>query len=184
MESHGAEVHTAAVAGLLEPTYWLVFGTEWQGDGLLAEAAAAVAPEVIARDAIAGDTYQVLGCADLFARKLGVRVVFFSELTRMFSAAGRSWADLGVDWQSALRELSAGQFLAIYLSVSRKSYDLVCDPSAWPEAAGSSTELEHLRLTTTDVIAARWSAYVKGLAAAADLGGLGECPPQLIHRLG
>lgn len=166
MESHGAEADTAAMAGLVEPAYWLVFGTEWHGDGLLAEAAAAVAPEAIPRDAIAGDTYQVLGCADLFARRHAVRVIFFSELTGMFAAAGRTWADLGVDWQSALRELSAGRFPAIYLSVSRDSYHLICDPSHGPNAAGLSADLEQLRHMTTDEIADKWSAHAKGLRAA------------------
>jgi hypothetical protein len=166
MESNGAEAGAAAVGDLLDPAYWLVFGTEWHGDGLVAEAAAAVAPEAIPRDAITGDAFQVLGCADLFARRHCVRVVFFSELTRMFAAAGRSWADLGVDWQSALRELSAGRFPAIYLRVSRKSYDLICDPLGKPEAAGPSAELEQLRVMTTDEIANKWSAYAKGLLAA------------------
>jgi hypothetical protein len=166
MESHDTEADSAAVAGLIEPAYWLVFGTGWDGDGLVAEAAAAVAPEVIPPDAITSDTYQVLGCADLFARKHRVRVVFFSELTRMFAAAGRSWADLGVDWQRALRELSAGRYPAIYLSVSRHSYDLICDPSPRHGATELSRELERLRHITADEIAESWPTYAKRVVAA------------------
>jgi len=166
MESHVGHADAQAAAGLLKPAYWLVFGIEWHGDGAVAEAAAAVGPAVVPRDAVSGDTYQVLGCADLFARRHGLRVIFFSELTRMFAAAGRSLADLGVDWQSALRELSAGRFPAIYLSVSRRSYDLICDPSPRPGATELSAELERLRRLTADEIAERWPEYAKRLVAA------------------
>lgn len=56
------------------------------------DAAFAVAPEVIPRDGLSNDAYQVLACADLHAGKQAVRVVLFSDLTRMFASAGRSWA--------------------------------------------------------------------------------------------
>lgn len=170
MERNSGQADTVTAPDLLRPAYWLVFGTEWHGDGIVSEAAAAVAPGVIPRDAITGDVDQVLGCADLFARKHGRRVIFFSELTRMFAVAGRSWADLGVDWQSALRELAEGRFPAIYLTVSRRGYDLICDPSLGSDAAGPSTELEQLRQMATDDIADRWSAYAKGLVAADTAG--------------
>ncbi len=61
---------------------------------------------MIPRDTLSRDAVQILGCADLYARKHGPRVVFFSDLTRMFTAAGTSWAQLGVDWESALQELA------------------------------------------------------------------------------
>src|SRR5262249_15016978 len=58
------------------------------GDGDLAETAVALAPPIIPRDALCHDAYQVLGCADLYARKHAQRVVFFSDLTSMFTTAG------------------------------------------------------------------------------------------------
>ena len=104
-----ADVRRAdAAVDLLYPSYWLVSGLEWQGDGELAEAAMAVAPGMIPRDALSHDARQVLGCADLYSRKHGQRVVFFSDLTRMFAEAGTSWSQLGVDWERALRELRPG----------------------------------------------------------------------------
>ena len=57
---------------------------------------------MIPRETLSRDAVQILGCADLYARKHGQRVVFFSDLTRMFTTAGTSWAQLGVDWESAL----------------------------------------------------------------------------------
>jgi hypothetical protein len=64
---------------------------------------------MIPREALSSDAIQVLGCADLYARQHRSRVVFFSDLTRMFSTAGTSWAQLGVDWKSALQELRTGR---------------------------------------------------------------------------
>lgn len=52
-----------------EPGHWLVAGLDWPGGGGLAEAAFAVAPELIPCDKLSNDAYQVLGCADLYARK-------------------------------------------------------------------------------------------------------------------
>lgn len=52
-----------------EPGYWLVAGLEWPGSGGLAEVAFAVAPEMIPRDGLSRDAYQLLGCSDLYAGK-------------------------------------------------------------------------------------------------------------------
>ena len=55
MQSRRASSRCAAVDELLHPAYWLVSGLEWQGDGELAEAAIAVAPGMIPRDALSHD---------------------------------------------------------------------------------------------------------------------------------
>lgn len=115
-----------AAVDLQSPSYWLVSGLEWQGDGELAEAAMAVAPGLIPRDALSHDARQVLGCADLYSRKYRQRVVFFSDLTRMFAEAGTYWAQLGVDWERALRELQAGVFPAMLLTISERAYISIC----------------------------------------------------------
>ncbi len=83
---------TRADDELLHPSYWLVHGLRWQGDRDVAEAAVAIAPGMIARESLSRDAFQILGCADLYARKHRERVVFFSDLTRMLTAAGTSWA--------------------------------------------------------------------------------------------
>lgn len=116
MRTEPPSVMADAAGELVNPEYWLVFGLEWSGsEGRVAEvgvaeAAVAVTPGMIPRDAVGHDAYQVLGCADLYARKHAERVVFFSDLTRMFTTAGTSWAQLGVDWENALRELREGSF--------------------------------------------------------------------------
>ena len=83
---------TRAADELLHPSYWLVYGLPWEGDGVMAEAALAIAPGMIARESLSRDAFQILGCADLYAAKRGQSVVFFSDLTRMFTTAGTSWA--------------------------------------------------------------------------------------------
>ena len=127
---------------LVNPGYWLVFGLEWQGDGGMAEAALAIAPGMIPCEALSRDAYQVLGCADLYARKHAQRVVFFSDLTRMFTAAGTSWAQLGVDWEAALRELQHGPLPAMFLTISDRAHLLICDPASSPLTAGPGRAAE------------------------------------------
>ena len=52
---------------LLSPAYWLVAGLEWPGEPGLNEAAWAIAPDLIPRETLGNDAYQVLGCAHLYA---------------------------------------------------------------------------------------------------------------------
>ena len=90
---------------LLHPAYWLVYGLPWPDDSDKAEAAIAISPATIPRRILSWDAAQILDCVDLYARKRAEHVVFFSDLTRMFTLAGTSWVTLGVDWESALQEL-------------------------------------------------------------------------------
>src|SRR5260221_8881052 len=131
MQADPRRADAAAPEEVLNPPYWLVFGLEWPGagDGGMAEAALAVAPGMIPRELVSRDSYQVLGCADLYARKHAERVIFFSDLTRMFTAAGTSWAELGVDWENALQELVVGPFPAMFLTISERAHLLICDPA-------------------------------------------------------
>ena len=120
-----------AAGQLANPGYWLGSGLEWPGghDGW-AEAAVAVAPGMIPRSQLSSDACQVLGCADLYAARHGLRVVFFSDLTRVFTTAGTSWAELGVDWEAALAEFCDGPHPAMYLTISYRAYLHICDSAA------------------------------------------------------
>jgi hypothetical protein len=164
----------AANDALFKPEYWLVSALEWQGDAPAAEAAVAVAPRLILRDTVSTDAYQVLGCADLYARKHGLRVVFFSDLTRMFNEAGTSWRQLGVDWASALRELTDGQFPAMYLMFSVGAHLAICSPfgpeqSAARAVATADYERELVRNAVAARLARDWSAYMRSAAAVGRL---------------
>ena len=150
---------------LLLPAYWLVHGLPWQRDGGMAEAAVATAPGMIPRETLSRDAFQILGCADLYARKHGPRVVFFSDLTRMFTTAGTSWAQLGVDWENALREIEDGPFPRLFLTISERAHLFICDPAtdlltAGPDDAQEASEAEHrlVRQAITSKLAALHAA--------------------------
>jgi len=153
---------------LMHPSYWLVHGLPWQGDGDLAEAAVAIAPGMISRDSLSRDASQILGCADLYARKHRSRVVFFSDLTRMFTAAGTSWAQLGIDWDGALRELQDGRFPAMFLTISQRAHIFICNaatrlllygPDGQEEATNAERQL--VRQAIASQLTADWPPYMQ-----------------------
>ena len=129
---------------------------------------------MIPRDALSHDARQVLGCADLYSRKHGQRVVFFSDLTRMFTEAGTSWSQLGVDWERALRELRTGEFPVMLLTISERAYISICDPAVRPltitpdggteEAADDDREL--VRQAITRQLVADWPLYMQRIIDA------------------
>jgi hypothetical protein len=157
---------------LLNPSYWLVFGLEWRGGSAMAEAAVAVAPGTIPRGALSHDAYQVLGCADLYAHRYGLQVIFFSDLSRMFTDAGTSWFELGVDWENALRELCDGTYPAMFLTVSESAYLSICNPEtslpgvAAADAHAAGDERELIRQVITRQLASDWSPYIHSLMGA------------------
>jgi hypothetical protein len=153
---------------LLHPSYWLVHGLEWPGNGDLAEAALAIAPGMIPRDTLSHDAFQILGCADLYTRKHGALVIFFSDLTRMFTTAGTSWTQLGIDWESGLRELEDGPFPKLFLTISERAHLFICDPAtnlltAGPEDAQEEAEAERrlVRQAITGKLDADWPSYMQ-----------------------
>ena len=166
----GPQLDDPRAAEELHPAYWLVYGLLWRGDGDLAEAAAAIAPGMIARESLSRDAFQILGCADLYARKHRSRVIFFSDLTRMFTAAGTSWAELGIDWESALQELHDGPFPAMLLTISQRAdlficnaatRLLLCGPDGEQEATDAERELE--RQAIARALTADWPPYLQQL---------------------
>jgi len=148
---------------LLAPAYWLVAGLDRPGGPGLGEAAWAIAPDLVPRDTLSSDAYQVLGCAHLYAGKHSARVVFFSDLTRMFATAGTSWVSLGVDWRSALAELQNGPYPSMFLTVTEQAQLLICDPTSWSTGCArkpAQPERELVRQAVADKLIADWSGYM------------------------
>ena len=161
---------------LLDPEYWLIFGLEWTGGPDMAEAAYAVAPGVIPRHMLGEDACQILECADLYVGKRGGRAIFFSDLTRMFASAGKSWPDLGVDWEAALADLQSGSFPALYLTISQRAHLSICDAATrlimyGPSGREEATEAERdlARQVLARQLAADWPGYVRSLIEAGKL---------------
>jgi hypothetical protein len=133
----------------------------------------AIAPGMISRETLSRDAFQILGCADLYARKHGSRVVFFSDLTRMFTTAGTSWAHLGVDWGSALRGLTDGPFPRLFLTISERAHLFICDPATDTLLTGpgdaqepAETERHLVRQAITGKLATDWPTYMQQIIAA------------------
>ena len=164
----------AGISGqLAEPDYWLITGLERPGGSELAEAAFAVAPGLVPREVLSYDAGQVLGCADLYAARHRVRVVFFSDLTRMFASAGRSWASLGVNWEAALDELHHGAHLSMYLTITERAFVLMCDSAVTHSEPGIDDERELVRQAMAERLVADWPGYVTGLARSGRLRDVG-----------
>jgi hypothetical protein len=160
---------------LIHPPYWLVSALEWQSDGDVSESAVAIAPSIIPRELVSYDARQVLGCADLYARKHRQRVVFFSDLTRMFTDAGTSWSQLGVDWQSALLELGGGQFPGLFLTISERAYLVIAGATAATasalaeDARNREDERQLVRTSMARQLDSDWPQYIRTAANAGRL---------------
>lgn len=159
-----------------QPAYWLVSGLDWPAGERIAEAAVAVAPTLIPRDALSPDAYQILGCANLYASKHKHRVIFFSDLTRMFADAGTSWTELGVDWERALSELHTGSFPAVFLAISERVYHCICNPASEGRlpaggVAGDATrdDREVVREAIGRQLSGDWPAYMQALIDAGQI---------------
>ena len=160
---------TRATDELLHPSYWLVHGLPWQGDGNIVEAAIAIAPGMIDRETLSRDAFQILGCADLYVAKRGQSVVFFSDLTRMFTTAGTSWVQLSIDWESALQELQDGPFPGLLLTISQRAHIFICDAAtrlifAGPDSTeAADAERELVRQAIARTLTADWPPYLQQL---------------------
>jgi len=159
----------------LDPPYWLISMLDWQSRDDVSESAVAIAPSIIPREVVSYQARQVLGCADLYSRKHRQRVVFFSDLTRMFTDAGTSWSRLGVDWQSALLELRGGQFPALFLTISERAYLVIggatgATASALAEDARNlEDERQLVRTSMARQLESDWPPYIRTAASAGHL---------------
>lgn len=91
----------------------------------------------------------------------------------MFTDAGTSWAQLGVDWENALRELRDGPFPAMYLTIAERAHLLICDPAvspAEPSPSGSAddggAEREIVRQAIASQLAADWPPWMNAMIQA------------------
>jgi hypothetical protein len=170
MDAQARPADDSAVGHLLRPDYWLVFGLEWTDDTAMAEAALAIAPSIVSRSMISEGAQQILKCANLLARKRGHRVVFFTDLTRMFASGGTTWEQLGIDWAAVLEEFRAAPFPAMYLTISQRAHAHICNAAKrltfyWPDGEEQATESERdlVRKALTRQLTADWPPYVRGL---------------------
>ena len=91
----------------------------------------------------------------------------------MFTTAGTSWAQLDVDWQSALRELEDSPFPQLFLTISERAYHLICNPATdlqivRPDGAQepAGTERELVRQAITSTLGVDWPPYMQQIINA------------------
>lgn len=153
------------------PYFLLVWTGEWMNaEANIAECAMMTAPTVIRPGTLGPDALKVVAFAENVAVRTGQRLLFFSELTRLLTAAHDSWAARGVDWQAALADLENSAPL-VHLALDRWSWHIASSPALTMIAAdpGGSVELrmadEHqaLRQRLLPVVSSGWATYIDGL---------------------
>lgn len=168
-------VDDSTIEWLLQPDYWLVSGLEWHGDGPVAEAAIAIAPGMIPRGVLSRDSDQVLTHADRYAKQEAVRVVFFADLTRALTLARTSWAELGIDWETALGDLLTGPYPSMYLTISEHAHGLLCSSAVTINVISGkgvqpgNEERELVRQALAERLSADWPSYIRDLLSSGRL---------------
>ena len=88
----------------------------------------------------------------------------------MFTTAGTSWAQLGIDWEGALQELQDGPFPALLLTISQRAHIFICNaatrlllygPDGEQEATDAEREL--VRQAIASQLTADWPPYMQQL---------------------
>ncbi|MFF1690753.1 hypothetical protein [Streptomyces sp. NPDC058254] len=119
---------------LLTPDAWLVLGLPWpeqtrEGWG---ECAVAIAPQMIPRTLVSTSVGLALDFARGLARDPGDgpgKTVFFSDITLWLDSQGKTWADLGADYDAVIDELIDAQVPQLYLTLKQKPHAILCDAS-------------------------------------------------------
>jgi hypothetical protein len=90
----------------------------------------------------------------------------------MFTKAGTSWTQLGVDHENALRELHDGKLLAMFLTMTERMHLAICDPVGMQptatllEIGEEPSDRELARHAITRQLASDWPAYMQKLIDA------------------
>lgn len=119
---------------LLSPVGWLVLGLPWPAetrDGW-GECALAIAPTMIPRSLVSKGAGIALDLATGLARDPDDgpgKAVFFSDVTLWLDNQGKTWADLGIDYEAVIDELLDAQVPQLYLTLAQKAHAILCDAS-------------------------------------------------------
>ncbi|MFB6518483.1 hypothetical protein [Streptomyces sp. NPDC056401] len=119
---------------LLAPSSWLVLGLPWPTEthNGWGECALALAPQMIPRSLVSKGAGTVLGLAGALGRDHADgpgKAVFFSDLTLWLDKQGKGWADLGIDYDAVIDELTEAPVPQLFLSLMQKAHAIVCDAS-------------------------------------------------------
>lgn len=159
------------------PPAWMVFGLPWPEEAEdMAEAAYALAPVTVPRSLVPPGLAAILDYAETYADRRGLRVVFFSDLTRWLYELGTSWPAQDIDWMEAHDVAVELPILGLYLTVSHRAYLHLCDATlrgvTLHKLDGTTetpppSEREDVRAALVDILARDWPDYVEAAAAMA-----------------
>ena len=116
------------------PSGWLVLGLPWPANasGGFGESAAAIAPQMIPRHLVDQSAKDVLDLAAALAADPSDgpgKTVFFSDITRWLDSQGKTWGDLGIDYEAVIDGLLNAPVPILYLTLSAEAHAVVCDAS-------------------------------------------------------
>jgi len=170
-------VDTSIPESVLAPSYWLVYGLDWPATGGdFRESVIAFAPSSTVRASLSLDALDVLEVADAFRLQLGLRTVFFSDLTLWLFKHGSSWGERWTDWEAGWKDIvDRSGAPAMYLGLSQLAHLIVCDASELgvtlhftdgsPSRRVSAAERAAVRSDIEQELSRTWPAYIRNLVA-------------------
>ncbi|WAU78513.1 hypothetical protein O1Q96_01415 (plasmid) [Streptomyces sp. Qhu-G9] len=174
---HDTKGETTVPNSLLSPAGWLVLGLPWPTetrDGW-GECAAVIAPPMVSRSLVSKGAGTALDLATGLAHdpKDGPgKAVFFSDITLWLDSQGKTWGDLGIDYDAVIDELLKAEVPQLYLTLTQKAHAILCDASREGlRLHYTNGDVEHVtpqvRQNVHDGIvqslARDWPPYIQGL---------------------
>lgn len=161
----------------LKPPSWLVFGLPWAQDGRsgMSECAVAIAPALVPRSLLGRGARITLDFAHALACELNNgpgKTVFLSDVTHFVAGQGKTWADIGIDYEEVMDELTAAPVPQLFLTLSQKAHAILCDASIegtrlyYPDGSTEHVTTKvrrdvHDAMTVT--LERDWPRYMRGL---------------------
>src|SRR5262249_54557615 len=132
-ETPSSYARRRSMDSLLAPDGWLVLGLPWppQASGGYAECAAAIAPPIVPPQGVDQDAGYVLDLASALIRSHDGpgKAVFFSDITLLLDRQGKTWGDLGIDYEQVIDALLEAPVPLLYLTLSQVAHAILCDAS-------------------------------------------------------
>jgi hypothetical protein len=110
----------------------MLFGLPWPDDQeQQAEAALAIAPPIIPRSILRGDSLDIVTVADAYVKAIPaeINVVFFSDLTLWLDHHGSTCSSRGTDWEAGKEQLLNSDVAALYLTLSHLAHPSCATPA-------------------------------------------------------
>lgn len=95
----------------------------------MAECAYVVCPSLLPPEMANPQVRKVFETASNLYKETGVRMLFFSDLTKHLDTKGSDWSGLGVDWELAVKRIEQAPTPGLYLTLSHRAHVILSDAS-------------------------------------------------------